>query len=573
VIDRVEAIVQLDTESWLVFEKPVQVLEAREAACVAQTIANAEFLARDRGYHAVGFVSYEAGAAFGLKTHTAPAGLALAWFALFDPGSVRRIGRVTASGDYELGVLTPSMTREVFTVAFNRIKQHLADGDSYQVNYTFRMACSFGGDPRALFRDLVAAQEGQHSAFIQTGTYSICSASPELFFSRKGEDLAARPMKGTARRGLTMAEDRGQAHALRSSPKQQAENVMVVDMVRNDLGRIAEVGSVKVPELFAVERYPNVWQMTSLVTARSSAPLQEIFAAMHPSASVTGAPKARTMEILAALEERPRGIYTGAIGHIGPDGDASFNVAIRTACVDHERSSVEFGIGSGIVWDSDADGEYEECLLKGTVLGHRPPSFELLETLRWTPAEKFFLFDRHLQRLRDSAEYFGFAFREAAIRHALDRAVERSERPRRVRLLVSRDGEVRVEHSAFLESPAVMRVVLAAEPIDQKDVFLFHKTTNRGVFERARSVKADEVILWNARGEVTEATTANVVVELGGSRVTPPVDCGLLAGTFRAELLTRGEIREAVVSIEQLKSASNIWLINSVHEWRTAVLS
>jgi para-aminobenzoate synthetase/4-amino-4-deoxychorismate lyase len=378
-------------------------------------------------------------------------------------------------------------------------------------------------------------------------------------------------MKGTLRRGRTTAEDRSQRNALRASPKQRAENIMIVDMVRNDLGRIADVGTVDVPDLFVIERYPNVWQMTSLVTAHTSASLVDIFRAMHPSASVTGAPKISTMEILRELEGRPRGVYTGAVGHISADGSAHFNVAIRTAVVDSEAGLVEFGIGSGIVWDSSAAEEYDECLLKGSVFATRAPSFELLETLRWTPGAGFLVLGRHLDRLRDSADYFGFNYREDEVRAALEGAVAGGNEPLRVRLLLADKGGVHVEHISLRLSDAPLRVRLAREPVDANDVFLFHKTTNRDMYNRRRMADCDETILWNEARQVTEAITANVVVEREGSLVTPPVGCGLLAGTFRAELLREGTLRESIVTVEEL-ATRRLWLINSVHEWRSAVL-
>jgi para-aminobenzoate synthetase/4-amino-4-deoxychorismate lyase len=349
---------------------------------------------------------------------------------------------------------------------------------------------------------------------------------------------------------------------------------MVVDMVRNDLGRIAEVGTVHVPELFTVERYPNVWQMTSLVKARSAAPLDAVFAALHPSASVTGAPKVRTMELLASLEKGPRGVYTGAVGHVPPDGLARFNVAIRTAVVDRQNRTLSFGIGSGIVWDSEASAEYAECLLKGSVLGRQPIAFELLETLRWTPGSGYYLLQQHLDRLAGSAEYFDVPIRLIDVREALDRAVSGAEGDQRVRLLVATDGAIRTEAMPYVKGVEPLRVALAAQPIDASDIFLFHKTTNRGVYDRARAAAGavDEVLLWNADGEVTEATTANVVAEVAGVRLTPPVICGLLAGTCRAAMLEAGEIEEGILSRDNLQHATRLWLINSVHGVREAVL-
>ncbi len=439
--DRVDVLVQIDDGRWLSFADPVRLVEAWRREEVRPAIAEVERLTRDAGYHAAGFLTYEAGAAFSLSTRSARnTDVPLVWFGLFEPSHVRQVESIEGcGGGYELGPLAPSLDRAGFGDAFQRIKEHLADGDTYQVNLTFRMSASFRGDPQDLFADLVHAQQGRYSAFIDIGSHVICSASPELFFALDGLDISSRPMKGTAKRGPTLAEDRRRRDELQSSAKQRAENVMIVDMVRNDLGRIADVGSVHVPELFTVESYPNVWQMTSLVAARSRASLEEVFAAMHPSASVTGAPKVRTMEILTELEGEPRGVYTGAIGRVSPDGNARFNVAIRTAVVNLAQERVDFGVGSGIVWDSDRAAEYDECLLKGSVLGRRPVTFELLETTRWRPGEGFLLLDRHLDRLRDSAEYFGFSCSLDAVRAAMQAAVAAA----RGRKRAAREGAAR----------------------------------------------------------------------------------------------------------------------------------
>jgi para-aminobenzoate synthetase / 4-amino-4-deoxychorismate lyase len=573
--DLFAATLQVGPQAWLAFRDPVLVLQADSPGAVRRTLVDVEQLTRDRGLHAVGFLTYEAAEAFGLPVHDAPADLPLAWFALYEPKTVTGAGRPQRSGDYTLGPFAPSVARGQFDRAFSQIKEHLAAGDSYQVNYTFRMTGAFEGDASSLFADLCTAQQGEYSAMIDLGDHVICSASPELFFELRGADILARPMKGTARRGRTLAEDRARGAALAASEKERAENVMVVDMVRNDVGRIADVGTVEAPELFTVERYPNVWQMTSLVKGRTLAPLDEVFAALHPSASVTGAPKARTMELLRELESGPRGVYTGAIGHVPPDGLARFSVAIRTAVIDRKSARLSFGVGSGIVWDSDASAEYAECMLKGSVLGRQPVEFDLLETLRWTPHEGYYLLDRHLQRLRDSGEYFGVPVVLSDVHDVLSSAVAGAEAPLRVRLLVDREGGARAEHGAHVPTSGTLRVVLAAEPVDPSDVFLFHKTTNRAVYDRARGsgAGADDVVLWNGAGEVTETTTANVVAEIDGVRVTPPVTCGLLAGTCRAAMLDEGEIREAVVTLADLRRATSLWLINSVHGMRPAVLA
>lgn len=518
----------------------------------------------------MGFVAYEAGAAFGLITH-APAGdLPLAWFALYPAASVQHVEPPEPAAEWRAAALSASWSRETYAAAFARVKQHLLDGDCYQVNLTFALEARSGGDPNDIFAQLVHTQRGRYAAALRLPNHTICSASPELFFARHGSTLAARPMKGSAARGRWPAEDRAAARALRESPKDRAENVMVVDMVRNDLGRIARTGSVRVRQLCAIERYPTIWQMTSEVAVTSDAGLPRIFEALFPSASITGAPKVRVMELIAALEPGPRGVYTGAIGHISPGGDAQFSVAIRTLVVDHRRRHLAFGVGSGVVWDSDAVREYDECLLKARVLAPGPPPFQLLETLAWSPGGGFARLDRHLDRLQQSAAYFGIPARPSSCRGALAAAVGRGDTPLVARLTVDQAGCPRVATRPLPAPADRVRVCLAREPIDPRDVFYFHKTTCRGEYDRRRCPACDDVILWNPEGEVTEATIANVVVEIDGALVTPPVGCGLLGGTFRQQLLSEGRIVEGRVRVADLDRASSVWLVSSVRGWRRA---
>lgn len=527
------------------------------------------------GLWAAGFVSYEASGAFdeALKTHASGA-LPFLQFGLF-----RGVEQVEAPrGDdrtYELGEWIPSVTRDEYLKAIDSVKDHIAAGDTYQVNYTFRLNAEFSGDPFALFCDLTDAQRGGCCAFVDAADVSICSASPELFFELTDGVIAARPMKGTLPRGMTVAADRTAATALASSQKDRAENIMIVDMIRNDIGRIAETGSVSTVRCFDIEKYSTVWQMTSTVVGKTAARLSELWTNLFPCASITGAPKAKTMEIIRDLEPSPRGIYTGSIGFITPEGDACFNVAIRTAVIQNGRA--EYGIGGGIVWDSDAESEYEEALSKAAILTRRVPEFQLLETMRWDD-EGIFLLERHLTRLSESANYFDFKCDFNDLRERLCGLNFNS--PMRIRVLLSCNGEFEIQSFALTELteltelPASCAMAVAGEPVDSQDVFLYHKTTNRLVYEDAKRnfPAADDVLLYNERGEVTESCIANVVVELDGRCVTPPVHCGLLAGTFRDELLATGAIEEQVVTLDDLQRADAVWLVNSVRKWRRALL-
>jgi para-aminobenzoate synthetase/4-amino-4-deoxychorismate lyase len=360
---------------------------------------------------------------------------------------------------------------------------------------------------------------------------------------------------------------------LRSSEKERAENLMIVDMLRNDLGRVADLGSVVVRRLFEVERYPTLLQMTSTVEARSSAPLSRLFEALFPCASVTGAPRESTMRLLARCETSPRGVYTGATGWAAPDGRACFNVAIRTAVADRVRRRVVFGVGSGIVADSDALREREECLLKARVLDLEP--FALIETMAFRPSEGFHQLEGHLLRLQGSARHFGFALDGQAVQRKL-RELAASTTALRVRLQLAANGVLNVTVSELPSPPTgPLRVGLAGQPVDSRNPWLRHKTTRRGVYEAALASRkdCDEVLLWNERGELTEATAANLVVEIDGCEVTPPLACGLLPGVERGRLLAAGRLRERVVRVDELRPGARLWLISSLRGRREGVLA
>jgi para-aminobenzoate synthetase/4-amino-4-deoxychorismate lyase len=519
----------------------------------------------ERGLTAAGFLAYEAAPAFepALRCH-ANAALPLLWFGLYEGPSECEDCETEA---FQVGTWEPSLSRADYVTRVQRLRELIAAGDSYQINLTFPMHAAFRGSALAWFRALCKAQPTDFACYLNAGRHHIVSVSPELFVERYGATLRVRPMKGTAPRGRYPQEDEANAHNLAASEKDRAENVMIVDLLRNDLGRVSETGSVHVERLFDVERYPTVWQMTSTIVSQSPLSMPEVLAALFPSGSVTGAPKVRTMEIIRDIESGPRGVYCGAIGWWEPSGRASFSVAIRTATVDTETRIAEYPVGSGITWDSDPNAEYDECLAKAAVLTAQRPDFSLLESIRYDC--EYFLLERHLERLAESAQYFDIACDVEAVRCALaDAAGSFSDAPRKVRVLVGRGGAIHVESAPAAECQC-LRLGLAASPVDSSDAFLFHKTTHRAVYEAARASRpdCDDVLLWNERGEITESTVANVVVDLDGRLVTPLVSCGLLAGTFRAELLERGEIDEAVVMKDDLVRCRTIHLINSVRRW------
>lgn len=569
----VRAVFQLDSTWWSLAGR-LRGLAANRPADVTRVLQAAEEAA-NRGNHVVGFVAYEAAAAFGLACHSPVAGLPLAAFVVaerlesFDPNRLTNAAEDAPDLEWQ-----PEISREAHATAVTSIRHHLAGGDSYQVNLTFPLSAPFRADPFALFGRLARAQRSTCATYVDFGRFAICSASPEIFFCRNGEDVVMRPMKGTAERGRTLAEDRSRRAALRRSNKERAENLMIVDMVRSDLGQVAHVGSVTVPALFQVETFPTVLQMTSTVVAKTNASLPELFAATFPCASVTGAPKVRTAQLIRELEGGPRGVYTGAVGYIGPGRRAQFAVAIRTATVDRELGLATYGVGSGIVWDSRPGREYAECLAKARVLQADVRPLALVETMRWDPVDGFWLLERHLRRQASSARYFGIPYDRRKVRRAIDSAVG-GQTPLRLRVLVGEDGNCTVEALPLPPvGPASVKVGFAKYPIDARSPFLLHKTNRRDVYTQARASRpdCDQVILWNDDRSVTETDIANLAIERGAGWVTPRSGAGLLPGTMREDLLERGDIVEAEVSVADVCSAHRIAVFNSVRGWQPAKL-
>ncbi|PWH13915.1 MAG: aminodeoxychorismate synthase component I [Anaerolineae bacterium] len=552
------------SQGWLEFINPVSVLSAQQTTDVLSVLQEAQKMT-ERGLWVAGFVTYEAAPAFdpALLTHEDTSGLPLIWFGVYEaPRPAAAPAPIAETVPFSWQA---SLNATAYQAGFEYIKQQIAAGHTYQVNYTFRLRAPMADTPQALFARAVHAQGGGYPVFVETDEWVIGSASPELFFSLDGGHLVSKPMKGTAPRGLRLEDDVAQANWLKQSEKNRAENVMIVDMVRNDMGRIARIGSVHVPKLFEVEKYRTVWQMTSTVECQTDASLSEIFVALFPAASITGAPKARTMQIIRNVENSPRRIYTGALGYAAPNRRAQFNVAIRTFFFEKHTGQVEYGLGGGIVWDSEPRDELREAYNKAKILTAPPPRFELLETLLWTPQSGFTLLERHLARMRDSALYFGFPFDEHLIRRRLQAlAIDQANEAQRVRVLLNAQGEIRLEHTPLTPLPSPYRVRLAKQPISPNEPLLYHKTTHRAIYQSARQDDCDDTLLWNERGELTESAIANVVVQKHDQLLTPPVECGLLPGTARAEWLSQGKLREAVIRVEELSGCDKIFLLNSV---------
>jgi para-aminobenzoate synthetase/4-amino-4-deoxychorismate lyase len=503
-------------------------------------------LDRLRGKSAAGFIAYEAGHALEEKLaplRRPPSADAppLLWFGLFereeevDPAAFLPDGAGAWSGPAR-----PLISYPEYRTAFAAAKTHIEAGDIYQANLTFAAEVPFAGHPLALYAALRGRARAGHGAVIFTGAHWLLSLSPELFFTLEAGRLTARPMKGTAPPGADV-------EAFRADPKQRAENLMIVDLLRNDLSRVARPGTVRVPELFAVETYPTILQMTSTVTAELADGLGpvDVIGAIFPCGSITGAPKIRAMELIDALEAAPRSVYCGAIGRLGADGSAAFNVAIRTLALKQGERTARLGLGSGIVADSAADDEWNECLAKGRFVA-TARNFDLIETMRFDPHEGIAHLDRHLARMKASAAALGFRFDRHEARNDLQAASFRAG-PGRIRLALSRGGALAIELTALDAPPAEpVEVALAPLPVDADDFRLRHKTSDRAFYDGARTAAgAFEVVFTDADGFLTEGSFTSLFVERDGALLTPPLARGLLPGVLRGALIDEGRAREA----------------------------
>jgi para-aminobenzoate synthetase/4-amino-4-deoxychorismate lyase len=642
---------EIDQPWTQLFTAPVRVCVAWQAAEIPALFAEIES-AVAAGLSAAGFFSYECGICFEPKAAMRPSreGQPLAWFGIYErsyafdheagafldcePEELARFrnngpsvkghdfSRAESAAKEEENLASEenltaqfSLTEAEYTQRIAAIHEWIRAGDVYQLNFTAPFQIKAQGSVAALYAKLRARQPVDYGAFLHWQTdRHILSFSPELFFRIENDGLTrrivTRPMKGTARRGRTTREDREIAEWLRNDPKNRSENVMIVDLLRNDLGRVAQTGTVHADRLFDVERYSTLWQMTSTVSAelRPEVSFHEIFRALFPSGSVTGAPKVRAMQLLAQLEKAPRGVYTGAIGFFSPQ-QTVFNVAIRTIELESGSRTIcgTMGAGSGIVIDSDPAEEYRECLLKASFLtgpAHRmtdpfvasqPDKLFLIETLLWDGV--YPLIELHLDRLTDSADYFGFACDRAAVKAALEEHARQftDASPRKVRLLLTDpEGNVQIGSDPLppkQNPPRVGKVCIATHRTNPADPTLYHKTTQRPIYAleylEAQRHDFDDVLFLNLRGEVTEGAISNVFIEKDGKWFTPPIECGLLAGVFRRHLLqTRPEIeergpqrqvfvagvQERVLHLDDLRDADGVYIANAVRGLRRVTI-
>ncbi len=582
-----ETFVLLDNSSGkgppsLLFTSPIEIIRADEPQDVADALRRLE-AGIEAGCHVAGFFAYELGYVVEPKLAgliPRNRSLPLLWFGLYkspeEMGETEVDGWLsthTRSGSYQFTNVSRAWDEADYVSRFAKVQEKIRAGDIYQMNLTFKARFRLAGSPLTFYRDLRQRQRVGYGGIVDTGEATILSASPELFIEKHGRTIETRPMKGTAPRAGTPAADSEARRVLSTDVKQRAENLMIVDLMRNDIGRISEVGSVSVTDLFTVETFRTLHQMTSGVraTLRPDVGLTDLLAAIFPPGSVIGAPKIRAMELIAEYETEPRGHYCGAIGYFAPGGEALFNVAIRSPVIFRDGRG-EMGIGSGVVFDSQGAKEYAECLLKMKFLTDPPKSFELIETLLWDQRDGYWLLDGHLARLAASARYFNFAYDEAAVREALRaEAAKHTSGRARVRLLLGEKGALTITSTALgpRDPMAVMRYVVSPTRLDSTDAFLFHKTTRRELYDSewqhySDTVGADEVVYLNERGDLAEGSRTTIFVERSGALLTPPLACGLLPGVLRDELISSGKATEAILHLEDMMSGDRVFLGNSV---------
>ncbi|GLO65156.1 aminodeoxychorismate synthase component I [Oceanobacillus kimchii] len=560
----------------LVFLDPVDMIVANAKSEVISAMEKIETYT-NQGYYAGGYISYEAGEGFDNNLKTSDDfELPLIMMGIYKQPLEKSIDEQECPQTSELFDWEMSTSKKKYLKHVSTIKNSIAQGDTYQVNYTVRLHSNDVVCDHNLYEKLSKAQKANYCAHLQLGRYNIVSASPELFFQLKNGKILTKPMKGTMKRGKSIEEDIRNKQLLSESIKDQAENLMIVDLLRNDISKIAKKGTVNVPKLFNIESYPTVFQMTSTVSAEieENVGIIDIFKALFPCGSITGAPKQSTMQIIQELENSPREVYCGSIGYITPNQEALFNVAIRTALIDTEQNTMSYGVGGGITWDSDPEAEYLEAWAKAEILKSlNETNIELLETMKYENGH-FFLINNHLNRLNKSAEYFNFSISIKEIEQKLYEYAEENlnqKQAYRVRLLANKRGEIKINSTIIpvINEKTNYSFQLAASPINKKNPYYYHKTTFRKMYEKFREElgNAFDILLWNDKEELTEFTMGNLVVKVEGEYWTPPIKSGLLAGTFRQQLIDEKKIKERIISKSELESVDEIWFINSVRGW------
>ena len=556
-------------DSWRIFSSPLEVLCTHDLNQVKDVLNEVQNKVEKKKLIAAGYLSYEAAPAFDNAYSVNEKGsLPLICFGLFKDYKIEKTLESQKLKSAEAIEWEITTDRTLYESHLKYIKDQIKLGNTYQVNYTLRKHSKTITNPYGFF--LEKAQDAPYAAFFDSDEHTIISMSPELFFKLSGKSLICKPMKGTSKRGKTLHEDIALMEELKNSEKDKAENIMITDMLRNDMGKISDTGSVKVLSEFDIEKYPTVWQMTSSIESQTSASITGIFEALFPCASVTGAPKVSSMKIISEIEDQPREIYTGAIGYIAPNNEAQFSVPIRTILSDKKACRSVYGTGSGIVWDSEVQKEWDECQNKSAILSANSQNFELFETMRWDSSKRIFLEKLHLDRLKDSAEFYNFKFHREKINDKLQDYLKNpeSESEKIIRLFLAKDGEIRLTSSAYKEQNKDKShyISLANRPVNSEDLSLYHKTTNRSVYENAigENQDCDDILLWNEAGNITESTISNVIFKKDSEYYTPPVSCGLLSGTYRTHLISQGHLKVRIIPKAEITLYSEIYLINSV---------
>ena len=545
------------------FTQPIKELKTRDLSEVADLLAQVESY-QEQGYYVVGYVSYEAAPAFEekLAVHKSPLlGEYLLYFTVHDRVETSPIPLTYEEVDLP-SKWQEETSAENYEKAITQIHHHLRQGDTYQVNYTVQLKQDLSANPFAIYNRMVVEQEAGYNAYVEHDEMAVISMSPELFFEQNDRELTTRPMKGTTQRGVTDQEDLAQASWLEQDPKNRSENMMIVDLLRNDMNRISEVGSEYVERLCQVEQYSTVWQMTSTIKSqlRPDVDLVAIFRSLFPCGSITGAPKIATMEIIKDLELQPRGVYCGTIGLLLPNGRRIFNVAIRT--IQLHKGQAIYGVGGGITWDSTWESEYREVHQKAAVLYRKQARFKLISTGR--VSQKSLLFeDQHLERLTKASRYFAYPLDSKKLRQKIEEECQVCDvnQDYRLRIGLSKSGEIELSRQILAPlSPSFCKAKLCLQEADLNQSFTYFKTTHRPHL----SLGEQEIIYHNVVGELLETSIGNLVLKINGKLYTPPISLGILPGIYRQHLLETGQVEEKVLTVPDLDQAETIYGCNAV---------
>ena len=546
-----------------IFTDAIKELKTKNIKEVKHLLAEVEAY-QNEGYYAVGYVSYEAAPAFETKFQVIAGPLMSEYLLYFTIHETVQIEPIPLA--YEPIALPKSWqeltSAEEYKAAIEQIHRHIRQGDTYQVNYTVQLQQNLTADPFAIYNRLVVEQNAHYNAFIQHDDVSIISISPELFFKKDGDRLTTRPMKGTTNRGLTTETDLKQAQWLAQDQKNRSENMMIVDLLRNDMNRISKIGSEDVKSLCQVEQYSTVWQMTSTIETQllPNSSLSHVFQALFPCGSITGAPKIATMEIIKKVEKQPRGVYCGAIGILVPKGPSIFNVAIRT--LQMKGTKAIYGVGGGITWDSNWEAEYEETKQKAAVLYRQNPKFNLISTGRVHQGKLLFL-EEHMKRLQESSRYFDYPFNAEKAHYQVEALCQslNLDKDYRLKMSLAKDGELKFEHTQLTNLSndfCQARLVEQRHPLDSP--YTFFKTSYRPHL----SIESHEQIYYNHEGQLLETSIGNIVLKIKDQLYTPPVHLGLLNGIYRQRLIADNKLKEKVLTLKDMEQAQAIYGCNAV---------